>query len=181
MYQCSPSRTISFFDEVNGKSMENLGGDLGRVTLANQGKWISLFLCSSGGKVNPAFAIYELVRHILRPKLQTVALGELGSIAPLLYLMGDHRVITPETTLWFHHIYRNVVEKVQINTLAAGRMRKELLLDERKYFRIIEERTCGKTTKKEARCLLHNERTLNAKDAVKLGFAHEIVSVKNPP
>lgn len=179
MHQCSPSRTVSFFDEVNGKSMERLGGDLSKVALANQGKWVSLFLCSSGGRVNPAFAIYEFVRHVLCPKLQTVALGELGSIAPLLYLMGDHRVITPETTLWFHHIGRNFDEKVRIDTLAAERMRKELLLDERKYFRIIEERTRGKTTRKEALSLLRNERTLDAKEAVKLGFAHEIVSVTN--
>ncbi|HUX81059.1 MAG TPA: ATP-dependent Clp protease proteolytic subunit [Candidatus Paceibacterota bacterium] len=180
MYQCSPSRTISFFDEINGKSMENLGGNLGKAVLTNDDKWISLFLCSGGGNLNPAFAIYELVRHILRPKLQTVALGQLGSIAPLLYLMGDHRVITPETTLWFHHVYQSYGEKTRINTLTAERVGKELLLQEEKYFRIIEERTCGKTTKREARSLLRNERTLSAKDAVRLGFAHEIISIKDP-
>ena len=181
MHQCTLSQIVSFFDEVNGKSMERLGQDLGKAVLANQGKWVSLFLCSSGGKVNPAFAIYEFVRHILRPKLQTVALGELRSIAPLLYLMGDHRVITPETTLWFHHIGQSFDEKFRIDTLDAERMRKELLLDEGKYFRIIEERTDGKTSKKEARSLLRNKKTLDAKTAIELGFAHEIVSIENPP
>ncbi|MFZ3043537.1 MAG: ATP-dependent Clp protease proteolytic subunit [Minisyncoccia bacterium] len=180
MYQCSPSQIVSFFDEVNGKSMERLGGDLGKAALANQGKWVSLFLCSGGGKVNPAFAVYEFIRHILRPKLQTVALGELGSVAPLLFLMGDHRVITPETTLWFHHIGRSFDEKVRIDTLDAERMHKELLLDEGKYFRIIEERTGGKTSRRKARELLRNEKTLSASEAVKFGFAHEIVSCASP-
>lgn len=181
MHQCNPSQIVSFFDEVNGKSMEKLSQDLAKAMLANQGKWISLFLCSGGGYVNPAFAAYEFVRHILRPKLQTVALGELGSMAPLLYLMGDHRIITPETTLWFHHVGRKLDGNPRVNTLEAERMSKELLLDEGKYCRIIEERTGGKTTKKNASLLFRNEKTLNAKEAVKLGFAHEIVSIENPP
>ncbi|MDO8451567.1 MAG: ATP-dependent Clp protease proteolytic subunit [bacterium] len=179
MYQCSPSQIVSFFDDVNGKSMEKLGVDISKVALTNPEQWVTLLLCSPGGWVNPAFGIYEFVRHVLRPKLQTVALGELCSIAPLLYLMGDHRVITPETTLWFHHIWHGFDEKVRIDTLKAERMRKELLLDEGKYFRVIEERTGGKTSNKRAQSLLRNEKTLNAKEAVKLGFAHEIVSVKN--
>lgn len=181
MYQCSPLLTVSFFDEVNGKSMEKLCGDLGKATVGSPDKWISLFMCSGGGRVNPAFAAYEFVHHILRPKLQTVALGNLGSIAPLLYLMGDHRVITRETTLWFHHLGKSFDEKIRIDTSEAEQMRRELLIDEGKYFRIIEERTCGKTSKKEARSILRDERTLNAKNAMKLGFAHEIVSVKKPP
>ena len=177
MHQCSPSQITTFFDEVNGRSMEKLGGDLSKSMLENLGNWISLFICSGGGKVSPAFAIYELVRHILRPKLQTVALGRLASIAPLLYLMGDHRVITPETTLWFHHMSQSFDEKVKIDTLDAERMQKELLVEEGKYFRIIEERTGGKTSKKEAKLILRNERTLDADQAIKLGFAHEIVSL----
>lgn len=181
MYQCSPSRIVSFFDEVNGRSMEKLSIDLGKAALGSPDNWISLFMCSGGGNVRLAFALYEFVHHILRPKLQIVALGELCSIAPLLYLMGDHRVITPETTLWFHHVYRNLDEKVKINTLAAERMQKELLIDEEKYFRVIEERTGGKTSKREAKSILRNERTLDAKDAIKLGFAHEIVSIKEQP
>src|SRR3989344_1315458 len=180
MYQCKPSQTVSFFDEVNGKSMEKLAGDLGKAALANQGNWISLFLCSGGGDVNSALAVYEFVRHILRPKLQTVALGELCSIAPLLYLMGDNRVITPETTLWFHHIGRKIDDKVRIDTLDVERMHEDFMLDERKYSRIIEERTDCKTSSEEARSLFRNKKTLDAKEAVKLGFAHEIVSVKNP-
>lgn len=160
--------------------MEKLGGDLAKATLANQGKWISLFICSHGGDLDPAFAMHEFVRHILRPKLQTVALGGVRSIAPLLYLMGDHRVITPETTLWFHHFGRRFEEKVRFNTLEAERMQEVLHQNEGKYFRIIEERTGGKTSGEEAKSLLRNEKTLNAEDAIKLGFAHEIVSVKNP-
>lgn len=179
MYQCKPSQIISFFDDVNDKSMEKLAGDLGKVALANQDKWISLFLCSSGGNLDPAFATYEFVRHILRPKLQTVALGGVRSIAPLLYLMGDHRVITPETTLWFHHFGRKLDEKFRIDTLNAERMQKGLHQNEWKYYRIIEERTVGKTTAAKARSLLRNEKTLDAKEAIKLGFAHEIVSVKD--
>jgi ATP-dependent protease ClpP protease subunit len=54
------------------------------------------------------------------------------------------------------------------------------LIDEGKYFRIIEERTGGKTSKAKARSILRNEMTLNAKDAVRLGFAHEIVSFEKP-
>lgn len=180
MHQCNPSQIVSFFDEVNGRSMEKLCQDLGKATLANSGDWVSLFMCSGGGKVNPAFATHEFVRHILRPKLQTVALGELGSIAPLLFLMGDHRVITPETTLWFHHIGRSFDEKVRIDTLGADRMHRELQLDEGKYFRILEERTDGKIGKRKAQSLLRGEKTLSAKEAVKLGLAHEIVSAPMP-
>jgi ATP-dependent protease ClpP protease subunit len=180
MYQCSPSQIVPFFDEVNGKSMEKLAGDLGKATLANQGKWISLFICSHGGDLDPAFAMYEFVRHILRPQLQTVALGGVRSIAPLLYLMGDHRVITPETTLWFHHFGRRLEEKVRFNTLEAERVQEVLHQHEKKYFRIIEERTGGKTTAGKARALLRNEKTINAKEAVRFGFAHEIVSIKDP-
>jgi ATP-dependent protease ClpP protease subunit len=180
MYQCSPSRIVSFFDEVNVKSMEKLCSDLCKVAVGSSGEWISLFLCSQGGRVDPAFATYEFIHHILQPKLQTVALGNLASMTPLLYLMGDHRVITPETTLWFHHLARIFDDKVRINTPKADQMGRELLIDEEKYFRIIEERTGGKTNKKQAKSLFRNERTLNAKDSVKFGFAHEIVSVEKP-
>ena len=157
--------------------MEKLGKDLSKSMLENRENWITLFMCSGGGRVSSAFAIYEFVRHLLRPKLQTVALGRIASIAPLLYLMGDHRVITPETTLWFHHLSQSVGEKVQIDTLDAERMQKQLLIDEGKYFRMIEERTGGKTSKKQAKLILRNERTLDAEQAIKLGFAHEIVSI----
>ena len=64
-------------------SMEIITG-MSRLYFANPKKLITLFISSAGGSVSDSFALYDYTTKALKPKLQTVALGEVNSTAVML-------------------------------------------------------------------------------------------------
>jgi ATP-dependent protease ClpP protease subunit len=60
-----------------------------------------LLISSSGGNVEDGFALYNLLR-ILTCEVVTVNMGQIASIANVVFLGGSYRIACPESYFHFH-------------------------------------------------------------------------------
>jgi ATP-dependent Clp protease protease subunit len=64
-------------------------------------KELLLMVCSSGGELEPAFALIDVIRSSVIP-VKTVGLGQVGSSGLMIFLAGKTRVLTPNTSILSH-------------------------------------------------------------------------------
>ena len=155
-------------------SMEIITG-MSRLYFANPKKLITLFISSAGGSVSDSFALYDYTTKALKPKLQTVALGEVNSTAVMLFLMGETRYIGRLSVMRFHKFSLTVENTTSLTSRKADQMRQDLERSEAEYVNIITSRSGGKITADKARTFLDNNIAVSAIQAVKLGLAHRIL------
>ena len=176
MYKTTLNRNIFFLGRIEDKSVFDLGKQLNEIYKKNSGNWISLFIGSFGGVVNTTFGLYEYITSILKPKLQTISLGVTSSMAPVLFVAGEHRVVGRYTRFSFHHLGRTIdSSSSRISAAEFQSEGKEFAELERIYIEILCDRCGGKLSSRLLRQWIHDEITIGAEECVKHGFAHEIL------
>ncbi len=172
MYKTNAAREVYIIGSI---TMENLPGQMEtikKIYEQDPSEWITLYLTSEGGSTYAGFALYEFLMR-LEAKIQTVGLGSVDSIAPLIFLAGEHRVISSGTTLIFHETGRSY-EKIRLSTSDHKRIYLELRGWDNRYAKIIEQRT-GTPMKKIKAIIRSDIFVLSAEQCLKFGFAHEIL------
>lgn len=170
-----PKRSLYLNGEIDTQTSMGFISGITKLYAEKPAELITLFLASSGGSVSDTFAIYEYVIKALKPRLQTVALGEASSMAVLLFLMGDTRYVGELTVMRFHHLGRVLQKDARFTPEMAGRTKKELRESEHKYIKILTERTSNRITRAIGLSMINKERTVSASQAVELGLAHHIL------
>jgi len=64
-------------------------------------KELLLMICSSGGELEAAFALIDVIRSSTIP-VKTVGLGQIASAGLMIFLAGKTRVLTPNTSILSH-------------------------------------------------------------------------------
>jgi ATP-dependent protease ClpP protease subunit len=166
-------RSVFLNDEINARtSMEAIMG-ISKLYIDNPNLVITLFIASNGGSVDDSFATYDYMMNALKPKLQTVALGEVSSSAVPLFLMGELRYIANLALIRFHRF--SLGDARNLTSKNAKEIGKDLDRSEAKYVNLLRERTSGKITEEMANTLLDNRVAVMATQAVELGLAHHIL------
>lgn len=133
---------------------------------------INLFIGSTGGNVSDGFAMYDYVMGMLKPKLNTAAIGEISSMAVPLYLMGEVRTIGGLAVVRLHRF--STSPNSSLSSVNSLKISEELARAEEKYINILVRRTENKISEEMANELMDKNVTLTAVDAVKLGIAHKV-------
>ena len=170
-----PARSVYLNDEITAHSSMEIIMGISKIYTNNPVLPITLFINSTGGNIIDAFAIYEYVMRMLKPNFQTVVLGEASSMAVLLLLMGDKRLMAQTAFMRFHKFSYTPREVFPITSSLARKIRQGLGESEKKYTEIVAERSGGRTSQKQALILMRNEVLVSATKAVELGLAHEIL------
>lgn len=157
--------------EMNGAV---LGRDIVDLMEKDPSRPVTLFITSPGGTVRAAIAFFELMR-LLKPNLNTVALGEVNSMAVPVFLAGARRFITEHSKIFLHEVGRVFEKDVYFGGRKIQKISKEVHADQRRYASIVAKCSGGKLSNKRVVELMLANVTLNAKDAVKFGLAHEIL------
>jgi ATP-dependent Clp protease protease subunit len=141
---------------------------------------ILLYIMSSGGDVATVLAWYDLINYGLspRPNLTTVGTGSVASAAVILLLSApkERRFITPNTMIYLHPSSLQLPEGTYLQTQING-MRKCLDWWDKRYNDIVAAET-GLSVKK-IRSMCQKETVIAPQDAKRLGFVHDILSVKH--
>ncbi len=175
MHKVPFDRRIFFLGRIEDKSVLDLGKQLNEMYKKNQDNWISLFIGSFGGVINTTFGIYEYITSVLRLKLQTISLGATSSIAPILFVTGEHRVVGRYTRFFFHHLGQRVESPTRISAFEFQNEGKEFAQLEKIYVEILCDRCNGKLSAQTLRRWIRDEVTIGADECVKYGLAHEIL------
>jgi len=169
-------RWIGFQGDVEDKSVSEIIGEINRLYGENSKIPICLFVSSGGGGCREGFTLYEFITRVLKPKIHTVAMGEVGSMAVPIFLAGSVRHITEGTTLFLHEISRTFNKDGSVKLSEVDAARARLLISSDRYTSIVLRRCGRKITKNHLLRLMRDNTSLTAKEAVKLGFAHSILS-----
>ena len=167
---------IPFEDEFFGTGYVNLSNVQNQLSEAD-GKDLYIKLRSFGGDVETGFSIYNELRRYAKDndaKITILGEGQVASIATVIFLAGDERILTGHTEPFVHNAW----------TYTEG--------DSKKLQRVaLELNQCNEKiadhyvlhtdlTKEEALALMENETYITAEEAVKMRFATSIEEVLRP-
>ncbi len=93
-------RTLSLVGELNAEVFAGFLEAFQRADAKKAGP-ITVYVSSGGGSVDIGNSIYELLRTS-QNQVITVGLGDVSSMAVLVLMAGDHRIMTEGTSLLIH-------------------------------------------------------------------------------
>jgi ATP-dependent Clp endopeptidase proteolytic subunit ClpP len=161
----------TFLDE-NGKVLEK-GVELLDVILQvkNQPKAESftVYINSQGGYVDVGFEIYDYLKSLGKP-IKTIGQGMVASIATVIFMAGDKRVLKPNTEFMIH-LPSGGIDGNSDEIEWYSKMMKDV---EKRIVKFYNE-TAG-LSESEILPLLQKETFLNADEAYKLGFSNEKIN-----
>lgn len=164
--------TYTFYDSVNDKSVKAALHDLGVWSRRAPGKPIKIILNSPGGGVTAGLALYDYIRSLsaLGHHITVFGLGEVSSMGSILTQAGDKRILGKGTSVLIHevsHMAYGSMGQVEDDVVCTKKM-WDRLVD------ILAERST--LTKKQIKAKAkRKDWWLTAEEALKLGFADEVV------
>lgn len=163
-------REIYLFENINTNVSQDVIIKMQCMEEANPKKPIWLYLNSVGGYIPAGLAIIDIMEKVsLRTPIYTVAIGEVCSMASLIFVCGTKRFISKNSYFMGHpasfgmHDYSSFVK---------DRVKYCSELEE-KLIKIYKEKT--KLTKTDIDKMKTGELWLNAKQCIKKGIADEIL------
>jgi ATP-dependent protease ClpP protease subunit len=128
---------------------------------------------SGGGNVVSGIAMYNAMIAMPYP-IVTHNIGNVDSIANVIFLGGEERYACPGSTFMFHGVgfNGNANERLEENNLKAKL--DNIKADHNRISGIISARTQGRLTVREGRNLFKEQRTRNAQWAVEKGLVAEV-------
>jgi len=95
------SRTISIWSDITNESVLSIISQLLELEHREPGKPIRIHLCTEGGSLAAALALYDAIRMISSPTIIT-ATGICASAGLLILVAGDKRFCTKNTQFFYH-------------------------------------------------------------------------------
>lgn len=175
MRRVSPKRTVVLGEDVKPETITKLIESIRTMIDEAPEDWIQLNIMSPGGQVTTGFALYDYLKST-GVKLQTLALGHAHSMAVPLFLAGDHRVMAKRAIMLLHELSKPFQKEERLNVTQLRRQLDAMEHLQSQYIEVLADRTEGKLTRENALQLMETETILTAKQARKLGIAHEILS-----
>lgn len=132
---------------------------------------------SPGGEVSAGITLYNFLKAI-PPKIIMHNIGAVDSIGTVVFLAGDERYASPNTTFHFHGVKVGMQKDDQRTLSAIEEMRSQVAADEEKIAGIIASQT--KITVEEMKKLFSQGEAKNPTFAFEKGFIHETKEAKIP-
>jgi len=164
------------FEDDFGSGYVNLSNVQEQLSKA-EGKDILVKIRSFGGDVETGFSIYNELRRYAKEnsaKISTLGEGQVASIATVIFLAGDERILTGHTEPFVHNAWTY--------TEGDSKRLQRVALELNKCNDQIADHYVLHTdlTKEEALALMENETSITAEEAVKMRFATSIEEVLRP-
>jgi len=162
-------RTIYFFDDIEGDSVCEAIKLIQEIESETSNKPIQIILNSEGGNCGDGFALYDKIRQS-EYEISVIGTGIVASMATIIFLAGDTRVLTENTRLMIH----------QVQTAGEGKCSdveidvKETKIVQNKIIDIISERT-GQSRNKIIKEFQKGDRWLSAEEAKEEGYADNVL------
>jgi ATP-dependent Clp protease protease subunit len=138
---------------------------------------ITLFMNSNGGNVVAGIHCHNMIRS-LDINLTTHNVGNVDSIANVIFLAGDQRLCSPPSTFMFHSVGFDQPGPVRLEERNLRQWLDSVVADNKRMGGIIAGRT--NLTERRAGALFREQRVRDADWALRHGFVHEIAHPQIP-
>lgn len=165
--------TIHFSGHINTASLGNLQAVVNQA-LAKGAKKLRMYMASQGGSTSAGFAMYGFL-STLPIDLSIINIGNVESMACLVFLAGKHRYALPTSRFLFHSMTWEYAE----NTFVSYSKMKEQIAtldnDINRYVEVFESDTKQAKERLNIReCLTIGDAVVTPQDAVKYGIVDEV-------
>ena len=171
----NPDRTLEWLGGVSYSNLELTLSGIKRLIKEDPKGEIHLLVSSFGGGTGIGMSFHDAVRTWLKPKLYTIGSGDVDSSGVLVFLAGEKRFLTPNTTMLLHLGGRTLDKEKRFSTMDMENMLKEDKLKDFQYASVVSEATGGRWTPKKILELMAQNTILTAEEAVNMGLAHTIL------
>lgn len=167
-------RTVSFWGlPINEETTYGLRCDVAKL-LEESDEPITLEINSPGGDFRQGVAIHDwLIANV--PKLITVGLGGVDSMAVILQLAGSERVATRHTTFTLHPVADVMGAQIPMNKMDHIESMRTLDEVQRAYTEILLDRLTNPPKRKKLQRLIDETIVLDVHKALKWGLIHKII------
>jgi ATP-dependent Clp protease, protease subunit len=170
-----PHRTIQWIGGVSGAILADVCEQIQSLLLDNPSEDINLIVTSHGGPTGIGMSFYDSMRSVYKPTLNTIGSGDVDSSGVIVFLAGQQRFITPNTTMLLHLAGRTFDSPKRLTTPEMESIIKEDKLKDFQYASVIADRSNGKLTIQKVLDLMAQNTVLSASEAVELGIAHAVL------
>ena len=131
---------------------------------------IQIIINSPGGNLDAGWAFIDMMRFIKNP-IRTVGMGEISSMASMIFIAGDTRILAPNSITMIHQF--SAAAMGNYSDLVADRKAQDL--SQKQFIRHFVENSRYKTEKEvKQHILLSHDNYLSPSEMVKHGLADEI-------
>jgi len=168
-------RTLEWLGGVSYANLEKTLEGIKKFIAEDPESEIHLLISSFGGGTGIGMTFYDAVRTWLRPKLYTIGAGDVDSAGIIVFLSGEKRFLTPNTTMLLHLGGRTFEKERRFSTFDMENMLKEDRMKDLQYASVISDATGGRYTPLKILKMMSQNTILTAEEAVKMGLAHKIL------
>ena len=170
---------VHFYGPITPGSVENLRNCAISALQQEHAEEFHLHISSEGGNLIAGFTAYHFLRSLPIP-IVTHNLGNVESIAVLVFLAGTKRYVVPHGRFMVHALHWGFANgPVDHDRLAE--YARSLDFDAERYAKIFDERTAGANHPVNVRKhLLGRENIMSAEISIRAGVATSIVEATTP-
>lgn len=172
----NPARTLEYLGVVNYATTERVLEEIRDLYRAAPEEEIVLTVTSPGGPTGTAMSFHDHIQRVLKPRLTTIASGDVDSSGVILFLSGDSRYVTPNTTLLLHRAGRTFEGGKRITADELDAMLREDRLKDFQYASVVADRSNGRLTADKVLSLMDASTILTPTELVAYGLADEILA-----
>lgn len=170
-----PERTIEWLGGVTFENLQCVMTKVKNLLVENSGDEIHLMVNSYGGPTGVGMSFYDAVKTWLRPNLVTIGSGYVDSSGVIVFLAGEKRYLTKNTTLLFHLAGRTFEGGKRLSTKDLQDLLKEDKIKDYQYACVVSDATNGRYSPEKILELMENNTVLTAEEAVNMGLAHKVL------
>jgi ATP-dependent Clp protease, protease subunit len=170
----NPTRTTEWLGGVTYSNLEHVLGNIKSLLADDPAEEIHLLVNSYGGATGIGMSFFDSMRF-LKPKLVTIGSGDVDSSGIIVFLAGQKRFLTKNTTLLLHLAGRTFEANKRFSTKDMEDMLKEDKLKDYQYACVVSDATNGKHSPENILDLMSKHTILTAEEAVNMGLADKVL------
>lgn len=171
----NPNHIIEWLGGVSYENLQKILTQVKEHMVENAEEELTMLVNSYGGTTGIGMSFYDAVHSWLKPRLTTIGSGDVDSSGIIVFLAGEKRYLTKNTTLLFHLAGRTFGMEKRFSTLDLENILKEDKLKDYQYACVVSDATLGKFSPEKILELMTHNTVLTAEEAVNMGLAHKVL------
>lgn len=168
-------RTLEYLGMVNYATTERVIEEMRELIHEDRDAAIALLVTCAGGPSGTAMGFYDLVRSVLKPKLTTIGSGDVDSSGVIIFLTGDTRYVTKNTTVLLHLAGGSFEAGKRYTANDVDAVMREYRLKDFQYASILAERSRGRLSSEQVLGMMEKNTILTPLELVSYGLADAII------
>jgi ATP-dependent Clp protease, protease subunit len=164
---------LHYFGRVGLEKNERLFTEIKQLMQKSPAE-IYLTVSSSGGPSGAGMCFFDMITKIVRPRLITIGTGDVDSSGILIFLSGERRWISRNTTLLLHPAGRYFDNDHRYTAEEISAMVAEDRLKDEQYAAIVADRSTF-LSQGEVLDMMRTHRVLKPEDLLAFGLAEKII------